>query len=66
MDKKDPATSVNKVVADYGIKGIPAKFVIDEKGDICFKLTGFSGGNDAAVEELSAMIDMAKKNAQNN
>ena len=45
----------------YNVKGIPAKFVIDGNGNIRFKMTGFSGGNDAAVEELSEMIEMARK-----
>jgi thiol-disulfide isomerase/thioredoxin len=51
----------NKVVSSFKAKGIPAKFVIDGNGNIRFKMTGFAGGNDAAVEELSAMIDLAKK-----
>jgi len=61
MDEKDPATKKNNAVSMFGVKGIPAKFVIDGDGHIRFKVTGFSGGNDAAVEELSAMIEMAKK-----
>jgi hypothetical protein len=35
--------------------------VIDGKGQIQFNVTGFSGGDDVAVEELSLMIDYAKK-----
>ncbi|QKJ32591.1 redoxin domain-containing protein [Mucilaginibacter mali] len=50
-----------KVVDKFGITGIPAKFVIDGNGKIRFKLTGFDGADDAAVEEISAMIEMAKK-----
>lgn len=50
-----------KVVDKFGITGIPAKFVIDGNGNIRFKLTGFDGADDAAVEEISAMIEMAKK-----
>jgi hypothetical protein len=50
------------VVTGYKVSGIPAKFIIDKNGNIRFKLTGFSGGDDAAVEELSAMIELAKKN----
>jgi peroxiredoxin len=64
MDTKDVVTGKNKVVTDYKISGIPAKFVIDANGKICFKLTGFSGGDDAALTELSAMIEMAKKTKQ--
>lgn len=51
----------NKVVSSFKARGIPAKYVIDGNGNIRFKLTGFAGGDDAAVEELSAMIDLAKK-----
>lgn len=60
MDTKDPETKANKVVDSYNVTGIPAKFVIDEKGNIRFKLTGFDGSNEAAVDELSMMIDMVK------
>jgi peroxiredoxin len=60
MDKKDPETKENKVVTSYKVYGIPAKFVIDPKGNVRFKLTGFDGSNEAAVDELSMMIDMAK------
>jgi thiol-disulfide isomerase/thioredoxin len=53
--------NTTNVVGKFGINGIPAKFVIDGKGKIRFKLTGFSGGDDAAVAELSAMIENARK-----
>lgn len=60
MDLKDKQTSTNKVVEDFDVTGIPTKFVIDKNGNIRFRLTGFEGGNDAAVEELSAMIKLAE------
>jgi thiol-disulfide isomerase/thioredoxin len=60
MDLKDSDTKTNKVVTSYKVNGIPAKFVIDTQGNIRFKLTGFDGSNEAAVDELSMMIDMAK------
>ncbi|MCD0488649.1 TlpA family protein disulfide reductase [Pedobacter sp. MC2016-14] len=60
MDLKDPVTKINKTISDYKVKGIPAKFVIDGNGDIRFQLMGFDGSNEAAVEELSMMIDMIK------
>lgn len=63
MDLKDPETKENKVVSSYKVFGIPAKFVIDANGNIRFKLTGFDGSNEAAVDELSMMIDMAKSNS---
>lgn len=60
MKNKDPQTKTNKVVGSYKVSGIPAKFVIDGSGNVKFKLTGFDGSNEAAVDELSMMIDMAK------
>lgn len=61
MDLKDPVSKTNKVVSDYKVNGIPAKFVIDGKGNIRFKVKGNSGGDDATVEEVAAMIELAKK-----
>lgn len=61
MDLKDPETGVNKVVDSYKVQGIPTKFVIDGKGNIRFRFTGFSGGDDAAVAEVSAMITLANQ-----
>jgi len=60
LDEQDPVTGKNNVVASYNVSGIPTKFVIDKNGNIAYRLTGFSGGDDAAVEELSAMIESAK------
>lgn len=60
MDLKN-AEGVNPVVTNYKVEGIPTKFVIDRNGNIRFKFTGFSGGEDAAVEEISAMVEMANK-----
>ncbi|MBV7533025.1 TlpA disulfide reductase family protein [Chitinophaga sp. sic0106] len=57
----DPKPAKGKSVAEaYGVTAIPAKFVIDGNGRIRFKLAGFTGGEHAAVEELSVMIEMAK------
>lgn len=61
MDTKDPKTTSNPAASAFDVKGIPAKFVIDGKGKTRFKLIGFSGGDDAAVAELSTMIDLVKK-----
>jgi thiol-disulfide isomerase/thioredoxin len=60
MDTKDPETKANKVVDSYNVVSIPTKFVIDEKGNIRFRLTGFDGSNEAAVDEISMMIDMVR------
>jgi thiol-disulfide isomerase/thioredoxin len=61
MDVKDPDTGKNPAVSAFDVKGIPAKFVIDGKGNIRFKTSGFGGTNEAAVNELSTMIELSKK-----
>ncbi|MEI3798320.1 MULTISPECIES: hypothetical protein [unclassified Chitinophaga] len=45
----------------YKVKGLPTKFVMDGKGNIRFRFTGFSGGDDVAVAEVSAMITLANQ-----
>lgn len=54
MDTED------KVVSDYGVSGIPTKFVVDKNGRIRFKSVGFGGDADALVEEINLMIELAK------
>jgi thiol-disulfide isomerase/thioredoxin len=51
----------NKVVSDYGVSGIPTKFIIDGKGNIRFKSVGFGGNTEHLVDELSVMISLAKE-----
>jgi len=51
----------NKMVADFKVSGIPTKFVIDKEGKIRFKSIGFSGNDDALVDELTTMIELADK-----
>ncbi|MES2826675.1 MAG: redoxin domain-containing protein [Bacteroidota bacterium] len=61
IDKKNPVTKVNPAVSSFGVTGIPAKFVIDGNGNIRFSIKGFiNSRDDAAVAELSSMIDLAK------
>lgn len=62
MDTKDAATKTNKAVTAYGVNGIPAKFIVDAEGNIRFKISGFSGSNEEAVDELSQMIEMCRQN----
>lgn len=47
------------VVTNYKVDGIPTKFIIDKNGKVRFKSVGFGGGDDALVNELSAMIELA-------
>ncbi len=52
--------SEDKVVADYGVSGIPTKFIIDPKGKIRFKSIGFEGDTDKMVKEVKLMIELAR------
>ncbi len=52
--------SANKVVADFGVSGIPTKFIIGPDQKIHFKAVGYSGNNDELVEELKMMIEMVQ------
>jgi peroxiredoxin len=47
------------VVQDFKVDGIPTKFVIDRNNNIRFKSVGYDGNNEALVNELAAMIDLA-------
>ncbi|RBQ09017.1 TlpA family protein disulfide reductase [Pedobacter miscanthi] len=59
MDLKD-ASGHNAAVEAYSVSAIPAKFIIDKAGNIVFKLTGFTGTDDAALAEISERIMLAK------
>ena len=59
MDLRDPQTGDCDVVKRYEVTGIPTKFIIDKEGNIRFKVTGMKDGEDAAVDEISAMIELA-------
>jgi thiol-disulfide isomerase/thioredoxin len=48
----------NKVVADFGVSGIPTKFILDKEGIIRFKSVGFGGNDEKLVDELSLMIEI--------
>jgi peroxiredoxin/predicted negative regulator of RcsB-dependent stress response len=50
----------DEVVKQYGVDGIPAKFVIDKAGYIRFGLKGFTGTDEEAVGELAEMISLSK------
>ncbi|MBS1918731.1 MAG: TlpA family protein disulfide reductase [Bacteroidetes bacterium] len=50
----------DKVIGNYGVEGIPTKFVIDPSGNIRFKAIGYDGSADKLVDELSAVIDVLK------
>jgi peroxiredoxin len=49
----------DEMVKEFNVRGIPTKFVIDKKGQIRFKAIGFGGNDDALVDELTTMIELA-------
>jgi thiol-disulfide isomerase/thioredoxin len=63
----DPTTKEKqayKTVSAYEVTGIPTKFVLDKTGKIRFKAVGFDGNSEKLAEELSIMIELAKKENQ--
>ena len=60
MDLKNPDTKKNPAVSSFGVDGIPAKFVIDGSGKIRFKASGLVYPDEAAVKELSAMVELSR------
>jgi peroxiredoxin len=51
----------NAVVEKFNVEGIPTKFIIDKNGQVRFRSVGYNGNTDALAEELSLMIEMARK-----
>jgi thiol-disulfide isomerase/thioredoxin len=58
-DEKVGDARQGKIVTDYGVDGIPTKFVLDGSGNIRFKHIGWDGSTEGLVDEVSIMIDMA-------
>jgi thiol-disulfide isomerase/thioredoxin len=48
------------VKRDYGIRGIPTKYVIGPSGNILFRTAGANGLSTQEVNKISAMIEIAK------
>lgn len=48
----------NSVVKNYGISGIPTKFILDQAGNIRFKSVGFDGNDTKLVDEISIVIEL--------
>jgi len=59
IDEKRDDGKQGKVVGNYGVDGIPTKFIIDKNGHIRFKYIGYSGTPEKLVDEVSNMVDMA-------
>lgn len=54
----------DKTVANFGVEGIPTKFVIDGQSMIRFKSVGFDGSADKLVDEISIMVDVLKPGSE--
>lgn len=63
MDPRDKTTKHSAAADAFKVTGIPAKFVIDGNGKVRFNVSGFSGTDEAAAEELAQMVEMARKGA---
>jgi thiol-disulfide isomerase/thioredoxin len=48
----------DKVVADFGVEGIPTKFFVGPDGKICFKDVGFHG--PSMVDDMNIELDMIR------
>ncbi|AOM79345.1 hypothetical protein BFS30_20535 [Pedobacter steynii] len=60
MDLVDQSTKRSPAADSFKVKGIPAKFIIDGNGRIRFNIEGFEGKAEAAAEEVSQMIELAR------
>ena len=60
MDEKVGDSNAFKVVEDYGVSGIPTKFVLGPDGRIKFKSVGWNGNTDKLAEELAIMIQLTQ------
>ena len=60
MDEKVEDSNAFKVVEDYGVSGIPTKFVLGPDGRIKFKSVGWNGNTDKLAEELAIMIQLTQ------
>ncbi|WP_051907721.1 TlpA disulfide reductase family protein [Flavimarina sp. Hel_I_48] len=49
-----------KVVSEYGVDGIPTKFVLGPDGRVKFKAVGYSGSTDALASEIELMIELTQ------
>lgn len=60
LDAMDEETKDFEAANNYGVTGIPTKFVIGPDGNIKFKSVGWSGSVDKLVTELDMMIELAR------
>jgi len=66
IDKKGYTFNVlmdteSSMVVDYGVEGIPTKFILDKTGNIRFESFGYSGNEDALIDEISIMVEILRE-----
>lgn len=59
MDLRNKETGTSPVAANFKVRGIPAKFVIDGNGVIRFKNAGYVSEHEA-VPEIKMMVDASR------
>ncbi|WP_417885776.1 redoxin domain-containing protein [Zunongwangia sp.] len=60
MDEKIEDSKAFKVVGDYGVSGIPTKFVVGPDGNIKFKSVGYNGNAEKLAEEIAMMVSLSQ------
>jgi len=58
-DEKTSDGKHGKIVDDYGVTGIPTKFVLDGNGNIRFTHIGWDGSTEALADEVAVMIELS-------
>ncbi|MCB0753157.1 MAG: TlpA family protein disulfide reductase, partial [Ignavibacteriae bacterium] len=48
----------NEVIGQFGVEGIPTKFIVDKDGNIRFKSVGLEGTETEVLAEIDQMISM--------
>ena len=61
IDAIDPDNMTPPALTAFKAEAIPAKFIIDDKSRIRFKLEGFEGKDEVAAEEVIQMIELARR-----
>ncbi|WP_114940533.1 TlpA disulfide reductase family protein [Mucilaginibacter endophyticus] len=61
FDEKGTDGRQAKVVSQFGVEAIPTKFIIDKNGNIRFSMRGYSGSDQAVLDEVSSMVDMVNE-----
>ena len=62
FDQVKPKSEEFQVVTEFGVEGIPTKFVLDPAGKIAFKSVGYNANLEQMMSELDLMIDIAREN----